>query len=87
MHILDPPNVINRIHKNPTANGLAVNVTNQMSFVLRRVDAVVRIQELDPQDGRILTAHGNCIRIRLWFFVRKLVGIVNHHTLQRTVVV
>ena len=58
-----------------------------MTFVFRRVDAVVGIEQLHRQHRRILAPHGNGPWIRLRFRLRILIRIVDHHPFERAVVV
>ena len=81
MHVLDPANVVNVINENPATQWLPGNIANQMPLVLRRINSVVGIEQLDVEDRRIFSAHGNCPRIRLRFFVWILLRIKNHHAL------
>ena len=81
MHVLDPSDVHNHVHKDSPAQWLAVHVPDQVPLVVAGVDAVIGIEQFDREHRGILSAHRNCPGIGAWLFVRVLLGIVDHHAL------
>ena len=58
-----------------------------MPFILRRVDAVVGIEQFDIEHRWIFSAHRNRPRISLRFFVWILLRIKNDHAFQSAVII
>ena len=82
VNVFDSTNIVNPIDEDSAAQRLTVNVSDESAFVFRSVDSVVRIKELDVEDGRVLTAHLNCPRVRDWNVVDLLVRPVKNDALQ-----
>ncbi len=85
VHILDPADVVNVVHVDPAAQGLALHIADQMTFVVRRIDAVVGIQQLDGQDSWILSTHRYGPGIGLRNIVDLLIGIIKDHAFEGAV--
>ena len=80
MHVLDPADVVDPIHDDPSAQRLAGNVADQVTVVLSGVDAVVRVEQFDLKDCGVIAAHGDGVGILRGDLFGLLAGIVEHDT-------
>ena len=81
MDVLDPADVVDGVHADAAPQRLALDVADQVALVMRGVDAVVGIEHLDVEHGRVLAPHGDGPGIGLGLFVDVLLGIVEHDAL------
>src|ERR1700751_1979361 len=80
MNILDAPDIENSIHPDTATKRLPGDIAYVMALVLACIDPLIRIQQLDIEDRRILAAHRDRPRIRDGFAVKLLFRIVNSQT-------
>ena len=59
MHVLDPSDVVDRVDQHAAPQRLAVDIADQVPLVAGGVDAVVGIEQLHVEHGRVLAAHGD----------------------------
>ena len=85
--ILDPANVVDIIDVNPPAQRLSLNVPDEVALVMRGINSVIRIEQLDPEHRWILPAQRNTPGIGFGLIGRILFWIIQYDTLQRAVVV
>ena len=85
VHVLDSPDVIDRIDPDASPKGLPCNVPNIVALILACIDTLIRVQQLDVKDGRVLAAHRNRPRIRLWFTIGNLLWVIDRQPAHGTV--
>ena len=79
------PMSIDHVHEHAPPQGLALHVADQVPLVVAGVDAVVGVEQFDREHGGVLAAHRNRPGIGLRLLGRVLLGIIDHHALQRAV--
>ena len=85
MDVLDPADVVDRVDPDAGLQGLALHVADQVPLVAGGVDAVVGVEQLDVEHGRVLAAHRDGPGVGLGHVVDVLVRVVDHHAPERAV--
>ena len=78
MHIFNPTDVVDAVDKDSQMERLAMHVADECTLVAAGVDAIVRIEQFDIDDRRIVAAHLNCKGVgnRFWF-LDHLIGVID----------
>src|SRR6185436_3425143 len=87
MDVLDPADVVDGVHEDAAAQGLTLNVPDEVPFIACRVYTIIRIEQFDGENGGVLAPHGYGPRIWPGLLGGRLFRVINNDAFQSAVIV